>query len=1093
MKDARTSGLVMRRRRRQRGATSAASSAIGNVVSPAGVCSFTDLGLFTSALLTAGILFLAGVASPPSAAVLAQEKQEKTEAATVQYNAAVGLQNRGEYELAAGEWETFLKRFGNDPRCDRAHHYLGVCYLKLNRFEQAAQSFQTVIDKFPKSELIEATWLYLGIAQYSIGQAKDAQAYDTAAATFQTLVAKHPKSKHIPQALFYAGEALYARGKKREAGEMYARLVNEFPGDANAADALYALGVCHEELQDYPSAGKCYDMFLEKFPNHQLATEVTMRKGETLFQAGQYQEAADRFAVAASKADFPLADHALFRQAAALASLKRYEEAASLYASLPAKHPQSKYSQAAALAAGRLFHLANKHDQAIKLLKPLAEGQAEGAIEAAHWLARSLLALGKPQDALAAVEKVLPQASESKLLPQLLLDRADAVYEIPQRRPEAAVLYAQIAEKYPNDPTAPQALYLAGFAALGQNDFDAALKYAGSFLSAHGSHELAPDVKFIAAESNLQKKQYAEARKLFAELVQKHPQHADAQTWKVRLALTLFLEKQYAEAAKFLQAELKNFTSPQIEAEAQLLLGNTLLELGQAEEAVQALEASVAATAEWRQADEALLSLAQALIQVKQPAKARQTLRSLVSKFPQSKLLDRAHYRLGELLTAEGDFKAAAAEYQQVADRWPDSPLAPYAWYGLGSAKLKMNDYGGAEKAFDQLLAKAADARLASAARLARAGARERLQKYQEAIADLNAFLSEEQSAQGKTEARYLLAVCQAALKQNAEAVATLEGLLKDDPQPAIADKVYYELGWALKSLGKEQQAVEAFGKLVKLAPDSPLAAEALYHVAEWSYQNKDYKQAAEGYRQSMQRAGKSELGEKAAHKLGWAYFWLQQFDEAQKTFAAQRAAWPRGPLADDAAFMEGECLFKLKKFKEALAAYNLAKNPTGKDFAVLKLLRAGQAAAQLGQWKASADILARAAKEFPQSAYLPEILYELGWANQKQGNLDQARKLYEQVIASSTSEVAARAQYMIGSIEFEQQKHADAIKSYFKVIYGYSFPTWQAEAMYEAARCFEILGKQSQAIKQYQELVEKFPDSDKTPLAKERLKVLKN
>jgi len=1054
--------------------------------------------LFIVALLTAGISLFAGTGPLVPAAALAQEKQEKSEAATVQYNAAVGLQNRGEYELAAGEWETFLKRFSNDPRCDRAHHYLGVCYLKLNRFEQAAQSFQTVIDKFPKSELIEATWLYLGIAQYSIGQAKDAQAYDTAAATFQTLLAKYPKSKYLPQALFYAGEALYARDKKREAAQMYARLVNEFPGDANAADALYALGVCHEELQDYPSAGKCYDMFLEKFPDHRLAAEVTMRKGETLFQAGQYQEAADRFAAAASKAEFALADHALFRQAAALASLKRHEEAANLYASLPAKHPQSKYSQAAALAAGRLFHLVNKHDQAIKVLKPLAEGQAETAIEAAHWLARSLLALGKPQDALEAVEKVLPKASEGnesarKLLPQLLLDRADAVYEIPQRRAESVALYAEIAEKYPNDPTAPQALYLAGFAALGQNDFDAALKYAGSFLSAHGSHELAPDVKFIAAESNLQKKQYAEARKLFAELVQQHPQHADAQTWKVRLALTMFLEKQYAEAAKFLQAELKNLTSPQINAEAQLLLGNTLLELGQAEQAVRALEAAVAAAAEWRQADEALLSLAQALIQVKQPAKAKQTLRSLIAKFPQSKLLDRAHYRLGELLTAEGDFKAAAAEYQQVADRWPDSPLAPYAWYGLGSARLKLNDYAGAEKAFDQLLAKAADARLASAARLARASARERLQKYQEAIADLNALLSEEQSAQGKTEARYLLAVCQAALKQNAEAVATLEALLKDDPQPVIADKVYYELGWALKSLGKEQQAVEAFGKLVQQSLQSPLAAEALYHVAEWSYQNKDYKQAAEGYRQSMERAGKSDLGEKAAHKLGWAYFWLQQFDDAQKTFAAQRATWPRGALADDAAFMEGECLFKLKKFKEALAAYNLAKNPTGKDFAVLKLLRAGQAAAQLGQWKASADILARAAKEFPQSTYLPEILYELGWANQKLGNLDQARKLYEQVVASSTSEVAARAQYMIGSIEFEQQKHADAIKSYFKVIYGYSFPAWQAEAMYEAARCFEILGKQSQAIKQYEELVEKFPDSDKTPLAKERLKVLKN
>ncbi len=1091
MKDGRVSGWMLRHWRSGRNVTRRAC-AESDTVAPLVLAGMFGLGQrLCGTLFFAGLLLLAGSGFFVPVASFAQEKQATSDAAIVQYNAAVALQNRGEYELAAGEWEAFLKRFATDPRCDRAHHYLGVCYLKLNRFEQAAQRFQTVIDKYPTSELVEPSWLYLGIAQYSLGQANDPQTYDTAAATLQTLIAKYPKSKYLPQALFYAGEALYARDKKREAGQMYARLVNEFPSDSNAADALYALGVCHEELQDYPAAGKCYDLFLEKFPGHQLATEVAMRKGETLFQAGQYQEAADRFAAAASKADFALADHALYRQAAALVNLKRYEEAANLYASLPAKHPQSKYAQAAALAAGRLFHLADKHDAAVKTLKPLAEGQGQTAIEAAHWLARSLLALKRPGDALATVEKALPQASKSSLLPRLLLDRADAVYEIPQRRAEAVRLYAEIAEQHPNDSVAPQALYLASFAALGQNDFDAALKYAAGFLSAHRSHELAPDVKFIAAESTLQKKQYAEAGKLFTELLQEHPQHGEVQTWKVRLALTMFLEKKHAETVKFLQTELKTLNLPPAKAEAQLILGNSLLEMGQAEQAVKALEAATA-TPNWRQADEALLSLAQALSQSKQPARAKQVLRNLIARFPQSSLLDRAHYRLGELLTAESDLKAAAVEYQQVVDKWPDSPLAAYALYGLGSAKLKQNDYAEAAKAFDQLLAKTADARLVSAARLARAAALERLGKHHEAIADLKAYLSDEQSVQGKTEARYLLAVCQAALKQHAEAVTTLEALLKEDAQPAIADKVYYELGWALKSLGKEQQAAEAFGKLVEQSPQSPLAAEAHYHVADWAYQNKDYKQAAEGYRHSMERAGNTELGEKAAHKLGWALFWLQQFDEAHKTFAAQRATWPHGPLADDAAFMEGECLFKLKKFKEALAAYNLAKNPTGKDFAVLKLLRAGQAAAQLGQWKASADILARAAKEFPQSSHLPEILYEQGWANQKLGKLEDARQLYQQVIAAGSSELAARAQYMIGAIEFEQQRHEDAIKSYFKVIYGYSFPIWQAEAMYEAARCFEILGKHSQAIKQYEELIEKYPDSDKTPLAKQRLKELK-
>ena len=54
---------------------------------------------------------------------------------------------------------------------------------------------------------------------------------------------------------------------------------------------------------------------------------------------------------------------------------------------------------------------------------------------------------------------------------------------------------------------------------------------------------------------------------------------------------------------------------------------------------------------------------------------------------------------------------------------------------------------------------------------------------------------------------------------------------------------------------------------------------------------------------------------------------------------------------------MMAESLFKLGKYKEALAAYQQVKNPAGKDFAVLALLHAGQAAAQLKEWDRSLQL----------------------------------------------------------------------------------------------------------------------------------------
>jgi len=49
----------------------------------------------------------------------------------------------------------------------------------------------------------------------------------------------------------------------------------------------------------------------------------------------------------------------------------------------------------------------------------------------------------------------------------LELDRADALYDLPDRRKDSIAAYAAVADKHPDDPAVPQALYMAGFAALG--------------------------------------------------------------------------------------------------------------------------------------------------------------------------------------------------------------------------------------------------------------------------------------------------------------------------------------------------------------------------------------------------------------------------------------------------------------------------------------------------------------------------------------------------------------------------------------------------------------------------------------------------
>jgi TolA-binding protein len=253
----------------------------------------------------------------------------------------------------------------------------------------------------------------------------------------------------------------------------------------------------------------------------------------------------------------------------------------------------------------------------------------------------------------------------------------------------------------------------------------------------------------------------------------------------------------------------------------------------------------------------------------------------------------------------------------------------------------------------------------------------------------------------------------------------------------------------------------------------------------------------------------KGDLSEKAAHKLAWSYYQQGQFDKAGQSFDYQVNTFGGGELAADGLFMAAESLFKQNKYELAYAAYQkaLAKLPANKDFQVLIYLHAGQSAAQLKKWDEALKLFEQSSKQFADSPYLPSLMYERAWALQNLGKTDEAFKLYDEVTAASEGEVGARARFMMGEIQFEKKEYKEAVRSFFKVAYGYGYPNspepvkkWQANSAYEAARCFETLAGQDagkkaamleQAKKSYQEVLEKYPTSDKAGLSKSRLEAL--
>jgi len=1038
-----------------------------------------------------------------------------------EYAAAAALYNQKAYDLAIEAWKAFLKAAPEHSRAVHGQYFLGISHFHQQQFAEAQAAFETLLKQHPKFEQAEAAGLYLGLSEFSLARASgNARDYERAAATFKKLIEQYPKGSYLPQARYYLAEALYAQGKKEEAVPLYQAVIADSKAGALKADALYALGVTEEELSHPELAATAYHQFLTEFPKHNLAVEVGFRLGESFLAREQYAEAEKYFESAAANKDFRASDLANLRVAECLAARRLYAQAAQRYQQLVKDFPESAYRDKAQLEGGKCAYLAGDFGKAVETLKPLAKAQGEIGAEAAHWTARSLLRSGDPAEAYRVAEAAAAQAAKTAFHGQLLLDQADALYEQPEHRQAAVEAYIALADKYSDDPAAVQARYMAGFALLGQGKYEEALEQTREFLKRYPSSDLVPDVKYVAAECELQLKDYGDAAALYRELIANYPNHAESTAWKVRLGRTLHLQGDAQGAIDVLSPAINAIREPETKAEALFLLGISQNELQEFAEAAKSLQASLEAAPSWRQADETLLALAQAQFRLGDLSAARQTVAQLIEKFPKSPALDRAWYLSAEYAYEAGDLATAAAQYQRILDDFPGSPLVSRARYGLGWTQYSQGEFAKAVDSLSQMLAAVperdqANDEHAGRAYYVRGLARYNLAKDQPAdsrrqamaaaIDDLQKFLKLAPRAAERADALYMLGLAQAGSGAAADAAGTYRNLLKEFPKYHAADKVLYELAWTLHDLGQANEATETFAELAQQYGNSPLAAEARFAVGEAQYAAKDYASAATSYYQAERQAKQlaadnvitpeqaSELGERATHKLGWSYFRQNEFDKAEKSFAYQLRAYPNGTFAGDARFMQGESFFKQDKFADALPLLKAVDNVTNPEFQALAVLHAAQAASQLEKFDETLEILKDYRKRFPETSTQQEATYEEGWALQNLGKLDEALARYEQVIeedGANNSEVAAKSRFMIGEIYFEKKDHAQAIIQFYLVAKGYGYPKWQANAYYEAARCFEVLNKPEQAVANYREVL-RYQDSDKRPLAEERIKAL--
>lgn len=297
-----------------------------------------------------------------------------------------------------------------------------------------------------------------------------------------------------------------------------------------------------------------------------------------------------------------------------------------------------------------------------------------------------------------------------------------------------------------------------------------------------------------------------------------------------------------------------------------------------------------------------------------------------------------------------------------------------------------------------------------------------------------------------------------------------------------------------------EQKARGAYQSHLSEFNDTLLSIDARFELAEMFAERDENDSAIKLLKEANDveprgdKLPSPELMDKIRIRLGCCQAAKKEYDVAIGNFEAV-AGNSKSPLIAQGLYRAGETF--LTKGDTAKAIERLAPFRDKGEYQNIPgvtdraLLRLGYALGLEKKWDASRIAYETLANRFGGSPLANDARYGVGWALQNAGQFDPAVNWYNQVIAATTTELAAKAHLQIGLCRLEQKRYGDAVAALLIVPYTFEYPEISATALCEAARALEADKKPEQAERLLKKVVKEHPTSEWAKVAKERLEKL--
>lgn len=254
---------------------------------------------------------------------------------------------------------------------------------------------------------------------------------------------------------------------------------------------------------------------------------------------------------------------------------------------------------------------------------------------------------------------------------------------------------------------------------------------------------------------------------------------------------------------------------------------------------------------------------------------------------------------------------------------------------------------------------------------------------------------------------------------------------------------ILFQLGTQAFTNMELDKAVDLFSRAISLgAYNLESRNDAYFWRGESYYRQGEYNKAISDYRTYLNntRQRNTDMYALAHYNLGYSYFKLKEYGEALNRFRqyVKLESNQQTPAYADAYNRIGDCLFHNRQFAMAEENYTRAAQlqPSAGDYSVYQK---GFLLGLQKDYKGKISVMDRLIREFPESQYVDDALFEKGRSYVLLDNNQAAAASFEQLMRDfPQSSLARKAGVQLGLIYFNDNQPEKAADAYKSVISNY-------------------------------------------------------